>query len=63
MVTGEFPMDDLVRANIFCAEQAIKRMKADNLDCRLACVYDRTGVTSSQGKEILKLSIRMVGLL
>ena len=45
-VPGANHIDDLVRYGIFIVEQAINRIKAENLDPRLACIYDRTGMTN-----------------
>ena len=63
-VPGAHHIDDLVRYGIFIVEQAIKKIKADKLDPRLACIYDRTGMTNqNKDGQILKMSIRMATLL
>jgi len=45
-------------------ERAIEQIEADGLEPRVHCIYDRTGMTSSnRDTALIKLAFKMISLL
>ena len=63
-VPGDHDIDDLMRYGIFCVEQAMKRIKEEDRNPQIACIYDRTGMTgANRDSQIVKMAYRMIGTL
>ena len=57
-------IDDLVRYGLFVIEKAIQRIEVENLEPRIHCIYDRTGMTgSNRDTALIKFAYRMVTML
>ena len=63
-VPGAHHIDDLVRYGIFIVEKAIQRIEKEKLNGKIACIYDRTGMTNqNRDGQIVKMTMRMATLL
>ena len=63
-VPGAQPIEDLIRYGIFVVEKAIRRIERGNLEPRIHCIYDRTGMTgANRDTALLKFAFKMIGML
>merc|ERR1711971_236030 len=61
---GAQHIDDLVRYGIYIIERVIKQIDREGLEPRIHCIYDRTGMTSSnRDNALMKFAFKMIKLL
>ena len=61
---GAQHIDDLVRYGIFIVEKAIEKINKNGHLPQIHCIYDRTGMTSSnRDSALIKFAFKMIGML